>query len=333
MSPAPVLSRACGRIRRLRLWLVLGALGLAACGPAGSPSLAVGQLESDRVEIAFEAEATIVERGPDEGSAVTAGTVLYQLDRAEIQAQVRAADAQVAERLAALAELTVGTRAEVLAQARADLAAARDTVAFRERELMRLQGLADRSLVAPSSVDAARTALEEAGSRRDAVAARFDELTAGPRPEAIERARAALSVAEAERDRLAVLEARHTVRTGIDGRLDRYLFEVGEHARPGAVSAIVLTGAQPHASVFLPVDLRAELSVGDPMRVTIEGHDTAVEGTIRWISSEAAFTPYFALTERDRGRLSYRAEIVLTLDERERLPDGLPVEAVAQDHE
>jgi HlyD family secretion protein len=30
---------------------------------------------------------------------------------------------------------------------------------------------------------------------------------------------------------------------------------------------------------------------------------------VRWVSSEAAFTPYFALTERDRGRLSYVAKV------------------------
>ena len=42
-------------------------------------------------------------------------------------------------------------------------------------------------------------------------------------------------------------------------------------------------------------------------------------------ASDAAFTPYYALTERDRGRLSYEAKVDLTGD-RERLPDGIPVE-------
>ena len=41
--------------------------------------------------------------------------------------------------------------------------------------------------------------------------------------------------------------------------------------------------------------------------------------------NEAAFTPYFALTERDRGHLSYVAKIDLDVDG-ERLPDGVPVE-------
>ena len=43
------------------------------------------------------------------------------------------------------------------------------------------------------------------------------------------------------------------------------------------------------------------------------------------MSSEAAFTPYYALTERDRGHLTYLAKIDITED-RERLPDGVPVQ-------
>jgi len=46
---------------------------------------------------------------------------------------------------------------------------------------------------------------------------------------------------------------------------------------------------------------------------------------VRWIANEAAFTPYYALTEHDRSRLSYLAEIDV-VEEQGRLPDGVPVE-------
>ena len=52
---------------------------------------------------------------------------------------------------------------------------------------------------------------------------------------------------------------------------------------------------------------------------------SSTKPTIRWISSEAAFTPYFALTQHDRSRLSYLAEIDLT--DGGDLPAGIPVEA------
>ena len=57
----------------------------------------------------------------------------------------------------------------------------------------------------------------------------------------------------------------------------------------------------------------------------VDGLAQPLDGIVRWVSSEAAFTPYFSLTERDRGRLSYIAKIdILNVDRR--LPDGVPVE-------
>jgi HlyD family secretion protein len=47
---------------------------------------------------------------------------------------------------------------------------------------------------------------------------------------------------------------------------------------------------------------------------------------MRMISSEAAFTPYYSLTERDRKHLAYLAEIDLVGEEARDLPTGLPVE-------
>ena len=68
------------------------------------------------------------------------------------------------------------------------------------------------------------------------------------------------------------------------------------------------------------------LEVGAPAEVHVDGRDSPLDGRVRWISSEAAFTPYFALTQRDRSRLSYAAEVVLTREEVDTLPVGIPVE-------
>ena len=64
---------------------------------------------------------------------------------------------------------------------------------------------------------------------------------------------------------------------------------------------------------------------GTPARVHVDGLDSPIDGSVRWISSDAAFTPYFALTEHDRGRLSFLAKVDM-IDTGSRLPDGVPVE-------
>jgi HlyD family secretion protein len=68
-----------------------------------------------------------------------------------------------------------------------------------------------------------------------------------------------------------------------------------------------------------------QLRPGSSLQVHVDGLDGPLTGTIRRISSEASFTPYFALTERDRGRLSYVAEVALPAMQN-RLPDGVPVQ-------
>jgi len=47
---------------------------------------------------------------------------------------------------------------------------------------------------------------------------------------------------------------------------------------------------------------------------------------VRYVSTDAAFTPYYALNERDRSRLSFLAEVELVEQDAAALPAGMPVE-------
>jgi len=47
---------------------------------------------------------------------------------------------------------------------------------------------------------------------------------------------------------------------------------------------------------------------------------------VRTLAHDAAFTPYYALTQHDRGRLSYLAEVDLEGANLDALPTGVPVE-------
>jgi HlyD family secretion protein len=89
---------------------------------------------------------------------------------------------------------------------------------------------------------------------------------------------------------------------------------------------VKLADQAPHARVYVPQAVRARVQAGTAAEVRVAGYDQAFAATVRTISSEAAFTPYFALTERDRGRLVYLAEVVLTEPAARDLPAGLPVQ-------
>jgi HlyD family secretion protein len=88
---------------------------------------------------------------------------------------------------------------------------------------------------------------------------------------------------------------------------------------------ILLSGTQPYARIYIPESKRVHVRPGTKARVYVDGLTEPLAGTVRWVSSEAAFTPYFALTEHDRGRLSFLAKVDI-LNAGDRLPDGVPVE-------
>jgi HlyD family secretion protein len=174
-------------------------------------------------------------------------------------------------------------------------------------------------------LDRAKAALDAAQANLKLRLAQLEERLAGTTIEELEQAQQAVNQATARRDSSIVDFDRHTLKSPVDGILDSRIFEFGERPAQGQPLVIVLGGKQVHARVFVPEILRVRIKAGTEARIYVDGLDTAIEGRVRWVASEAAFTPYYALTERDRGRLSYVAKIDIT-EERERLPDGVPVE-------
>jgi HlyD family secretion protein len=73
------------------------------------------------------------------------------------------------------------------------------------------------------------------------------------------------------------------------------------------------------------------LQAGDRVPVHVDGLDEPLEGRVRFVSNDPAFTPFFALTEHDRSRLSFLAEIDLPGGEGRVLPAGVPVQVAFPD--
>ena len=319
---------ACRDTFFVKFWsgIVLPPL-FALSGCEEPPLQAFGQLESDRVEVVAESNEHIVDIGALEGDTLTVGAPILRQDTARLDIRVREAQANIARIEAVLEEQVNGPRIETIEATRASLLEAEIERDFRERELNRLTGLRERNLTSEESVDQARNLLESASARIEIVSARLAELQAGTRPERIAQTRGLLSQAMAQLDSLKLDRERLHVSAPVAGVVDSLPFEVGERPRPGDVVAVLLTGEQPYARVYIPEPLRAGLAAGSPLRIAVDGIGQPMTGTIRRIASEASFTPYFALTERDRGRLSYMAEVRMP-ETPQRLPEGLPVQVL-----
>ncbi len=301
------------------------ALTISACDPSNGSSRIVGELASDRIELTAEVAEPITEILVAEGEAVIAGQALMRQDDARAIARLAESDAALGQAQARLDELVRGPRAEQIAAARANANGARDELEFRRSDFARVQNIHAQQLASPDLLDRAKAALDAAGANDRMRRAQLQELLSGTTIEQLAQAENAVKQAAARSDLLAVDLARHQITAPVDGIVDSRLFELGERPSPGQAMLIMLPGEQPHARVYVPEHLRVHVTVGMAVVLHVDGLDEAIGARVRWVSFEPAFTPYFALTERDRGRLTYLAKIDI-VDERERLPDGIPVE-------
>lgn len=299
-------------------------IALSGCGEPPDATIAVGTLERDRAELRAPAMETVTRIHVDDGATVTKGQLLLQLDPRRIEARLAQARASLAAAEARLAEIRRGARSERIEQAQAGLAAARSQLEQARSEWRRLRKLAAEKLASESQLDAARTSVEIAESTVEERHAALAELLTGATPEELARVEAERDVAAARRDELQVVRAELDVQAPFAGRVEQLLVETGDRVPVGMTMATLLHPGPPYANMLLPAEVKQSLSVGDQRAVEVDGHGCYL-ATLRFVASEATFTPYYSLREEDRGRLVYRAELQLP-DSASGLPTGIGVE-------
>jgi HlyD family secretion protein len=301
---------------------------LAACGRGDYDDQVLGTLERDRLELIAESSEPIVEIPVHEGDHVAAGARLARQELGPMQARL---DQAIAARSAAerrLAELVKGPRAQEINEARAALAAAESSLVSADNELQRVQGLMTRELISQSDLDRAKAIRDNAAGTRDQAAARLRLLLEGTRVEQVEQAEAALKQAEAALAELQASAARYTVTAPRNGRIEAIPYKLGERPAAGTPLIVMLADGTPYARVYVPEVRRMEFAPGTKVHMSVDGRDQSLEGVVRFISAQAAFTPYYALTQEDRTRLSYLAEIDITDPAAGEIPTGIPVQVV-----
>lgn len=309
--------------------ILFAVVTLTACSAEESENRVVGELMSDRIELTAEFSEPIVEIAFAEGESVVAGQLLVQQNDARARTRLAEADGAYGQARARLDELIRGPREEQIRAARANLEGANQDLEFRRTEEKRVGELSAKGLASTDLHDRTVAQLDAAVANQKLRQAQLQELLAGTTVEELAQAEQALKQAEARRDAAQVDVDRHAIRAPVDGIADSRLFEMGERPGVGQPVAVMLGGEQPYARVYVPEQLRVRITTGAEVLIWIDGLERPVKGSVRWVATEAAFTPYYALTERDRGRLAYVAKVDI-VNWQERLPDGVPVEVDLQ---
>lgn len=323
------------RCYRFVALLTLLALTSACSRDRPLPPL-LGTLEWDRIAVQAEAAEPVIAIAVKEGDRVEAGQLLLQLDPRRADAQLAQAEAELRRAQASQAELQHGARSETLAAARAELSRTDTARNDAQRERERAAELRRQGLIAQAELDRRDTTLKAARADVAAANARVLELSNGTRVEQLDQADAAVAAAQARTDELRLTRARLDVRAPQAGRVDALPYKLGDQPARGATVVSLLGGAAPYARLFVPAPRRAAMQPGQHLQIHVNGIASPYPAVLRAVRSEAAFTPYYALSGDDANRLSFRVEAVLqdcvggdcanapkTTD----LPAGLPLTA------
>lgn len=309
---------------RTMLFAIISMIGLNACDRTEITYM-VGTLERDRIELKVESSEPIIAIHAQDGQAVAAGDPVLEQDPERAAARLAQQLGMRKQAAARLAELQRGPREESIREARARLEASTVQKDNNLANLERTREVFAKGLSSGIRLDLDETNYKTAVAEEKANAEALDRLLHGTTIEELQQAAAALEAAEATVRQAQLDLDRTRIQAPVAGIIDKVLFRLGERPPPGTTIAVLLDNSRTFARVYVPELLRADIVPGKSIEVRVDGVDKPFTGRVRWVSSDASFTPYFALTEHDRSRLSYLAEI--DIPDAADLPSGIPLQA------
>jgi membrane fusion protein (multidrug efflux system) len=196
------------------LALVVGAL-LYWLSLQGKVSTDNAYVKQDMVAVSAEVGGRIVSVMVQEGDRVGAGDVLFRIDSEPFELEIAGADAAIAS---AQANLTALQHDSALSGA--DIAAAREDIAYAQSRLERQEALWDRGFTTRADLDAARHAVSQAEeSLHQAQAAQAEARAKLARGAAVPGVNPQVAIAQAQRASASLDLRRTEVRAPVAGRV------------------------------------------------------------------------------------------------------------------
>jgi HlyD family secretion protein len=274
----------------------------------------LGYVEGEDVLVAPPQPGWITTLNVTRGQQVKAGDPLFTLDAIREAAARDNAQAQIA------AAREQGQQAEAqLAQAKAEQAQMEADIERAAKELARQQDLVKIGASPRRDLEAAQATYDSARARRTQTQAQQGQATAAKR-----QADAQGKQATASLDTAAFNLSQRAITSLVSGRVENVFFREGEYAGNGAPVVSILPPNNVFVRFFVPEDVVNTLMLGTQVHIGCDGCAPDLTATIRFIASEAEFTPPVIYSVGNRERLVFKAEAHAPMG----LPlrPGLPVE-------
>lgn len=302
--------------------------------------LFTGTAEATEVRLSFKIPGRISVINFDEGDKVQQGDLAAGLDKTDEKLAVSSAEANLAFNNAALAEVLAGSRKQEIKNAKAALDMAQAAVKKAASELeqaktdkVRFEKLFAEKGVSERTYELYQTAYEKAlHSHEEAKASetRAKETLSltieGARSEAIDKAKALVSVAE-ESLKQAQQKLDYTSLTApISGSVISRTAEPGEFIQTGAAVLTIADIKNLWIRGYVSENYLGKVKLGQRVIIKSDSYPgKTYEGKISYISDEAEFTPKTVQTYNER--INYMYMIKVTVDNSSlELKEGMPVD-------
>jgi len=283
--PALIVSVVIAAVVGLSLWYLTWP----------QPLLVQGEADSTRVDIAARVDGRVARLPVARGQDVTAETVLVGIDNPELVARRDEARAAKAVADAELARVNAGTRAEVVAQRKAEVDRAAAAMTLAQQTFDRVRPLVANGNAPQAKLDEATDALRVAQRGLDQARLAYDEVVNGFTREEHGTAEAKVAQAEASVAILQALVDQLVVTAPIASQVYERNVELGEVVAPG-VPLLTLVDL---GDVWLRFDLREDLvrglKLGDRFAARIPAlGDRSVEAEVGLIAAKGEYAGWRA---------------------------------------
>ncbi len=287
--------------KNIVLWTALSFILAACSNEKGSGLMYDGRLDTDIIQVSAKIAGTIDSLLVEEGDVVRKNQLLAKIETDRIEAQLKLEDAQ-------LSELQASTQA---LQAQAEQVKAQLRLA--EKTLAKTQKMLKEGAATVQKRDELSTQVEVLRAKMQAIRAQQATLTA----------RKKQLQAKRELTRLNLRDAR--LLSPIDGLVINKFKNLKEVVQPGVTVLDVADLSTMEAVIYVPLVELDKVKIGQKAALHIDASDRTFEGRVKWIASEAEFTPKTILTRETRETLVYAVKLTVPNPEGI-LKIGMPVE-------
>jgi HlyD family secretion protein len=245
-----------------------------------------GRIESTQVDVAAKYAGRLEDVTVEEGSEVKTGQVVGRISSPETEAQLRAAQANVARAEEALAEAKslIAERNAVLISAKSDFE--------------RGQQLIKQQIITQQTFDQRRRNYESAQASVEGAIAKQ------------EQAAAAINSAKAEVERLESMLHDLILVSPRTGRVQYQLARTGEVVPVGGKVLTILDLEDVYMTIFVPAAVAGKLEMGGEARIILDpAPQYVIPASVSFVAADAQFTPKTVETADEREKLMFRVKL------------------------